>query len=279
LADDKQRLANLKTQLQKANAAEERAADLRRACYKTGDFTDEAARKYKAESDARELSDLVDLPAVIARVRQEHTSLLALSKPLAERLPGIMMLSQRLTDAAAMLAAALQTTEEIAAVGRQQVEAIRTRTVVPIRPAPAPVKAVESPAPDATERRPLYLFVHAKWREPNGEIKTAPAYAVVQVPSHIAALAIKNNLGDDPGSLRSVNVRSVHGTDSGPARPPNECQDLSEPPLPERRYLNEHRDVNLHSKSDAFEHDQKAAGYVKKGRDEVVGTATSVPRY
>src|SRR5258708_3844054 len=74
LADDQARLADLKTQLDKANAAEELAADLRRACYKTGDVNDAVARKHANDalvSSQRDVEGLKDaIEEITARIAE-----------------------------------------------------------------------------------------------------------------------------------------------------------------------------------------------------------------
>jgi hypothetical protein len=87
LEDERARLANLKTQLDKANAAEERAAELRRAHYRTGDIADEAARKHADDtlvSAQRSVEGLKDAIAEIEPKIAATEERIALQKAQAQ---------------------------------------------------------------------------------------------------------------------------------------------------------------------------------------------------
>jgi hypothetical protein len=139
---------------------------------------------------------------------------------------------------------------------------------------PRPIKVEPSPAPDLTERRQLYVFGQdVKWLE-NGKWQTACAYSVINPPADIAAKGIKHNLCDDLGSLRSVNMRAVHGMIHGVAKPLDECIDLVSAEPSAVKYIDEKsRNPNFHSSADQFQHDQRAS-WVRDGSREQTGTVS-----
>jgi hypothetical protein len=236
-------------------------------------------KKAKAEADAKEIDTMVE-PFLEAAAAVKHArSTIPPVSANVERLPGLFVYPPyNAAELDAMLAIVEARFTEGANLVRQRAASARAGAAVAAKPVPEPVKAAP-PAPDV-ERRPLYIFdKDVRWQE-NGEWRTACAYSVVQVPAAIAALGIKHNLADDPGSLRSVNIRSVRGILNGPSVPLNECIDLETgKPSEGWKYKDENRSPNLHSMSDAYQEDQRASGsWVRDGREKTGTIAVSRPR-
>jgi hypothetical protein len=238
---------------------------------------------------ANKCSATVETYAIaVTNLERAITDTLDAQKLATEGLPHSLDLNlpALVPDINTWLTTALSEMKRILKFGRAHVEQLRTGAIpIPAAPKPEPkIEAAPPPAPNV-ERRPFYPFNDSRWLEPDGSTRTACAYSIVQVPAAIVVKAIKANLGDDPGSLRAVNVRSIHGIQNGPARPASECVDLesSEPPTG-IKYHDEHKGGLMHSLADQAVHDAKASGadWVHKG--ERTGTATtsgprSVPRY
>jgi hypothetical protein len=239
----------------------------------------EAEAKSKRDEAANRLSFTVENFAItMANLERSVTDSLAAMKVVIDGLPGFVPGVNTAVihpNIANMFNGALSGMKNVVELGRTHVDQVRTgvSAISAPPPPPEPVKKAEPPAPDV-ERRSVYLFQHSWWTEPDGTVKTAPQYGVVSLPAAIAAKAIALNLCDDTGSLRSVNVRSAHGIDHGPARPIAECTCLEDGKPPSSEQAG--KLSGIISKSVEAE---QPTPWVERTGQVREGTARSVPRY
>jgi hypothetical protein len=76
----------------------------------------------------------------------------------------------------------------------------------------------------------VVLRERSKWREPNGEIRTAGQLQEVLLPAATAERALRNNMALDPSSEIVARLRAVYPTEWQPFHPDHAINDLDGAP-------------------------------------------------
>jgi hypothetical protein len=76
----------------------------------------------------------------------------------------------------------------------------------------------------------VVLRERSKWREPNGEIRTAGQLQEVLLPAATAERALRNNMALDPSSEIVARLRAVYPTEWQPFHPDHAINDLDGEP-------------------------------------------------
>jgi hypothetical protein len=212
------------------------------------DQVDVAADRARVEREAASGEMLAQVALVRDAVAQFRTSaahLVEALRPMAS-LPAAGVFLSHVSLTLQEMPSAIE--REIVAVAEARAAEILSGHVPPVHHVPVAAEPELIPQEQAqVDRRSLILFQNSKWSE-NGAVRYAQKYAIVELPAQVVASATSRNLGDDPNSLRGVNVRNGFGASHGTVQlraerrlPGRGARDQRRWPRRERRAGRDHR--------------------------------------